>query len=85
MHLQRWVDVMTWDQTERQFSPRAYKEAIAKLKMSQVGAGRYLGVSDRTARRFVSGDAEIPASAVLLLRSLIAHGEKPVVPKRQRV
>ena len=75
---------MTWNQHERQFSPRDYKAAIATLGMSQVGAGRYLGVSDRTARRFVSGDAEIPVSAVLLLRSLIAHGEKPIVPKRRR-
>lgn len=75
---------MTWNQEERQFSPKAYRAAIATLGMSQVGAGRYLGVSDRTARRFVSGDAEIPASAVLLLRSLIAHGEKPIVPRRTK-
>jgi DNA-binding transcriptional regulator YiaG len=71
-------------QIARQLSPKAYRSIIEFLGMSQVGAGRYLGVSDRTARRFVSGDAEIPASAVLLLRSLIAHGDKPVVPKRKR-
>ena len=71
---------MSW-QDEREMSRKQYREAIAQLGLSQAAAGRYLGISERTAHRYVSGDAEIPASSALLLRSLIHHGEEPVVPK----
>jgi len=71
---------MTDWQKERTMSARAYKMAIARLGMSQAGAGRYLGVSERTAARFCSGHAVVPTSAALLLRALIATGIKPLVP-----
>ena len=68
-------------QKERAMSPRAYKAALKALNMSQAGAGRYLGVSERTACRYVVGDAVIPTATALLLRCLIANGIKPVVPR----
>ena len=71
---------MSW-QSQREMTSRQYKATIKMLGMSQAASGRYLGVSERTAHRYVSGHAEIPASSALLLRSLIHHGEEPVVPK----
>ena len=41
---------MTW-QDERMMSPAQYRWYIKALGMSQAGAGRYLGVSERTSRR----------------------------------
>ena len=73
---------MSW-QYERSMTPRQYEFAIRKLGMTQVGAGRFLGVSERTSRRFVAGHAEIPTAIVLLLSSMIAHNEQPVVPIRR--
>jgi len=67
-------------QKEREMSPRAFKLAIKRLGMSQGGAGRYLGVSDRTAARYCAGDAAVPTASALLLRCLIANQIKPVVP-----
>jgi hypothetical protein len=52
--------------------------------MTQEGCGRYIGVSVRTLRRMVAGKAKIPVSAILLLQSLLAHGELPVVPPWDR-
>jgi hypothetical protein len=51
------------------------------LGLNLASAGRYLGRSARTSHRYSRGDAEIPAAEVLLLRSLLAHGDAPVVPK----
>jgi DNA-binding transcriptional regulator YiaG len=74
---------MSW-QTERTMTPRQFKAAIKSLGMTQAGAGRYLGLSERTARRYISGDAKPSAAEVLLLRSLIEHNEVPIVPKWHR-
>jgi hypothetical protein len=68
-------------QMERSMSPRAYGRAIRALGLNQASAGRYLGVSARTSRRYLSGDAMIPAAQVLLLRACIAHKVEPLVPK----
>jgi len=62
-------------------SPAQYRWYIKALGMSQAGAGRYLGVSERTSRRFARGEAEVPVSMVLLLRALYQYGLDPVVPK----
>ena len=70
---------MKW-QRNREMSPQQFENTIAALQLNQLEAGRYLGVSPRTARRYVSGHAEVPASAALLLRSLLYHGEQPVLP-----
>jgi len=66
---------------QRSMTPDAFRHAIKLLGMSQIAAGRFLGVSGRTARRYCMGDAVISPAEVLLLRSLIYHGETPVVPR----
>jgi hypothetical protein len=71
-------------QSKRTMSGREFKRIIKELGMTQVGAGRYIGLSGRTARRIVLGQSEIPVAAALLLRSLVAHNEKPLVPNWQR-
>ena len=70
---------MSW-QDERSMTGRQYRAIIAQLGMSQAAAGRYLGISERTTHRYASGDAHVRASDALLLRSLVHHGEQPVVP-----
>jgi len=67
-------------QMERSMSPRAYRRAITALGLNQASAGRYLGVSARTSRRYCTGDTEVPVAAALLLRACIAHKVEPLVP-----
>ena len=71
-------------QTQRSISPRQYRALIYMLGLTQEGAGRYLGVSPRTARRYVAGDAEIPPASVMLLRMLEANQITPLVPRKPR-
>jgi len=71
-------------QLDRKMSKRQYEQIIDDLGMNQLEAARYLGFSGRSSRRMVSGHAKIPVSVALLLRSLVAHNEQPVVPDRKR-
>lgn len=70
-------EVWQWD---RAMSPAAYLRAIKALGMNRTQAARYLGLSERTTRRFATGDGDIPPPVVLLLRALLHYGAKPVVP-----
>jgi hypothetical protein len=45
--------------------------ALEMLGLSQVGAAKLLGIADRTCRRYVSGDAEVPGPTAKLLRLAI--------------
>ncbi len=54
-----------------------YRETIAALGLSQVGAARLLGVDERTSRRWTSGERDIPAPAARFLRFLVAAKIKP--------
>lgn len=54
-------------------SPEAYKRAIAKLGLSQVRAGKLLGVTARTGQAWALGERKIPRSAELLVK-LLARG-----------
>ena len=71
-------------QKERQMTPRQYSMIIKQLGLNKASAGRYTGVSGRTSHRYISGDAAIPTATALLLRSLVAHNERPIVPKWKR-
>ena len=68
-------------QQDRVMTPRQFKNAIKELGLTQAAAGRYLDVSERTANRYSRGTARIPAPSAILLRLLIQHGIKPVIPK----
>lgn len=74
---------MNWQQ-QRTMTPEDYVFVLKRLKLSQAAAGRYLGISARTSRRYANGDSMIPVSQVLLLRALLAGGWAPVVPRWHR-
>ena len=76
-------DTHAW-QLERSMTPHQFQRAIDYLGMSQAGPGRFLGVSERTAYRYASGNAKIPTAAALLLRAMVDLGIKPIVPWRKR-
>jgi DNA-binding transcriptional regulator YiaG len=54
-----------------------YIDAIARLGLSQRAAGEFLGVDERTSRRWVSGESTIPESVAKLLRTMIRLNLKP--------
>lgn len=58
-------------------TPAQYKAAIARLKLSQAGAASLLGVNERTSRRWIAGDREVPAPVARFLRYLIAAKVSP--------
>jgi DNA-binding transcriptional regulator YiaG len=70
---------MSW-QLERTMTPRQFELIIKRLGLSQAAAARYLGHSERQARRYVTGEARIPEAEAMLLRSLVATGVAPIVP-----
>jgi hypothetical protein len=45
-----------------------YKLAIACLRLSQVEAGKWLGMSTRSSQEYASGRAKIPEPTAKLLR-----------------
>jgi len=69
---------------EREMSAGEFLLAIAQLGMSQIAAGRFLGFSERKARRYANGEKAVSAAEAMLLRSMIHRGEAPLVPKRTR-
>ena len=58
-------------------TPTQYAAAIEKLGLSQRAAGKFLGVDERTSRKWIAGDARIPESAAKLLRLMIRLNLKP--------
>lgn len=52
-------------------TPTQYREAIARLALTQVAAGELLIGNPRTSRRWASGDSPVPKSVALLLRLMI--------------
>lgn len=49
-----------------------YSDTIARLGLSQNAAARLLGVDERTSRRWVSGERDVPEPAARFLQYLIA-------------
>lgn len=58
-------------------TPKQYVDAIGRLGLSQRAAGAFLGVDERTSRRWVSGESPIPEMAAKLLRLMIRLKLKP--------
>jgi predicted DNA-binding protein (UPF0251 family) len=71
-------------QSKRSMAPKEYERVMEQLGLNQAQAGRWLGVSERTSRRYVAGEAEIPAAQVLLLRAALSYRIDPVVPPWRR-
>ena len=68
---------MTWQ--NREMSPSEYRKAIHILRLKKAQAGRYLGVSVRTAHRYWDGDVKVPPASAMLLRALLHFKEQPEV------
>jgi DNA-binding XRE family transcriptional regulator len=69
---------MTWQ--NRTMTARQLKAAIKALDMTQAGAARFLGLSERTLRRMLAKEADVHDSIALLLRLMIHTDQKPDVP-----
>jgi hypothetical protein len=52
-------------------TPTQYREAIARLGLSQAAAGRFLTGRERTSRSWASGESRIPKSVEMLLLLMI--------------
>ena len=48
-----------------------YRAAIAALGLSQLGAGRFLGVSPRRAQSWALGERPVPVSIAMLLQIMV--------------
>jgi hypothetical protein len=70
---------MDW-QDKRTMSGEEYQRILARWDLSYADGGRFLGVSDRHSRRYAHDEIKIPVPTVLLLRSMLAHGERPKLP-----
>ena len=52
---------------------KQFKDALDRLKLSQLGAGRLFGAeSERTPRRWASGERSVPNPVAILLRLMLA-------------
>jgi len=69
--------------TNRTMSPRDYDRVITALGLNQSSAARFLGVSQRTSARYISGEAQVPAATVMLLRLMAQLGLKHGVKTRR--
>lgn len=62
-------------------TPFDYQSAIARLGLTQVGAGRFFGYNDRTVRRWAEGEQPIPRIIEiviwLMLKFNVKHGDIP--------
>lgn len=54
-----------------------YRDALARLDLSQVGAAKLFGVNDRTSRRWARAEQEIPRAVAIALRLMIRFDVKP--------
>ena len=68
---QRHLDTMDADE---------YREALDKLKMSQVAAGEMFEVGSRTSRRWALGEARIPRAVAMVLNLMVKKRLKVEVP-----
>lgn len=58
-------------------NPDQYREALARLGLSVVGAGKLFGVNPRTSQRWAAGDQDIPTAVSLVIRYWIKTGIRP--------
>lgn len=53
------------------------RAAIKALGLTQAEAGAFLGINERTSRRWLAGDARIQEAAAKLLRLMVRLGIGP--------
>lgn len=52
-------------------TPDQYRDAIARLGLSQVRAARFLGVAPRTSQGYALGEYPVPEAIAKLLRLMV--------------
>jgi DNA-binding transcriptional regulator YiaG len=52
-------------------TPAQYAFAISRLGLSQRAAGKFLGVDERTSRKWIAGHSRIPEAVGKLLRLMV--------------
>lgn len=55
-------------------TPRQLRKLIEDARLSQSKAARLIGLTDRSMRRYIAGDVEVPRSVEYALRYVIEHG-----------
>lgn len=63
-------------------TPNTFRELLDRLGLSQVGAASLFGVNDRTARRWASGEQDIPQAVALALMLMARHKVKPAIAEK---
>jgi DNA-binding transcriptional regulator YiaG len=58
-------------------TPHQLQRAIDRLGLSQRGAARFLGVDERTMRKWIAGNARTPEAVAKLLRLMLQLKLKP--------
>lgn len=58
-------------------TPSQFKTAIAKLSLTQEGAGLWLGLSPRQGQRYANGEQEIPGPVEIATALTIHFGLTP--------
>lgn len=52
-------------------TPTEYRDALTRLDLSVVGAGRFFGVNPRTSQRWAAGEQDLPRAVTIALRLMI--------------
>jgi hypothetical protein len=55
-----------------------YRDALAKLNMSQEGARRFFRIGKRTSHAYVSGQKAVPELIAVVLALMLTYGVSPV-------
>lgn len=58
-------------------TPNQFRDAIAKIGLSQEAAGIWFGRSERTGQRWASGDYKVPEYVARFLRYMVKHKIAP--------
>src|ERR1700736_5090263 len=57
-----------------QMDATEYRAALGAMRLSQVRAGRWLGISGRTSHAYATGERPIPRVVELCIRHHLKHG-----------
>jgi DNA-binding transcriptional regulator YiaG len=57
-------------------TPKQFNAALERLVLTQVGAAKLLGLTDRTVRNYAAGATPIPEATAKLLQLLLAKEER---------
>ena len=75
---------MNW-QARTQMSGNEFARAYKAFGLSQAAMARWLDISERTARRYVTQDVRIPVAHAMLIRLVRLHNEQPIAPPYEGV